>query len=63
MVLSKWGYKDFHPYIGGYADRCAPTQVDANDAAAAKEAGAARIPKSASPDELIATLRPLLRKE
>jgi hypothetical protein len=37
--------------------------VDAKDAAAAKEAGAAFIPKSTSPDELIATLPPLLRKE
>jgi DNA-binding NarL/FixJ family response regulator len=36
--------------------------VDANDAAAAKEAGAAFIHKGASPDELIATLTPLLRK-
>jgi two-component system, NarL family, nitrate/nitrite response regulator NarL len=37
--------------------------VDANDAAAAKEAGADFIHKGASPDELIATLTPLLRKE
>ena len=37
--------------------------VDADDAAAAKEAGADFIHKGASPDELIATLRPLLRKE
>ena len=37
--------------------------VDANDAVAAKEAGAAFIYKGASPDELIATLTPLLRKE
>ena len=37
--------------------------VDSNDAAAAKEAGAAFIHKGASPDELIATLRPLLRKD
>src|SRR5690349_7141865 len=37
--------------------------VDANDANAAKEAGAAFIHKGASPDELIATLTPLLRKE
>ena len=37
--------------------------VDANDAIAAKEAGAAFIYKGASPDELIATLTPLLRKE
>jgi DNA-binding NarL/FixJ family response regulator len=37
--------------------------VDANDATAAKEAGAAFIYKGASPDELIATLTPLLRKE
>jgi two-component system chemotaxis response regulator CheY len=36
--------------------------VDANDAAAAKGAGAAFIHKGASPDELIATLTPLLRK-
>jgi len=37
--------------------------VDANDASAAKEAGAAFIYKGASPDEVIATLTPLLRKE
>jgi DNA-binding response OmpR family regulator len=37
--------------------------VDANDAIAAREAGAAFIHKGASPDELIATLTPLLRKE
>ena len=37
--------------------------VDANDEAAAKEAGAGFIHKGASPDELIATLTPLLRKE
>ena len=37
--------------------------VDANDAAASKEAGAGFIHKGASPDELIATLAPLLRKE
>jgi DNA-binding NarL/FixJ family response regulator len=37
--------------------------VDADDASAAKEAGAAFIYKGASPDELIATLTPLLRKE
>ena len=37
--------------------------VDANDATAAKEAGADFIHKGASPDELIATLTPLLRKE
>ena len=37
--------------------------VDANDAGAAKEAGTAFIHKGASPDELIATLTPLLRKE
>jgi hypothetical protein len=37
--------------------------VDANDASAAKDAGAAFIHKGASPDELIATLAPLLRKE
>jgi len=37
--------------------------VDADDATAAKEAGAAFIYKGASPDELIATLTPLLRKE
>jgi DNA-binding response OmpR family regulator len=36
--------------------------VDAEDAAAAKEAGADFIYKGASPDELIATLTPLLRK-
>ena len=37
--------------------------VDAGDAVAAKEAGAGFIHKGASPDELIATLTPLLRKE
>lgn len=37
--------------------------VDANDAAAAREAGAAFVHKGASPVELIATLTPLLRKE
>jgi two-component system, NarL family, nitrate/nitrite response regulator NarL len=37
--------------------------VDAGDAAAAKEAGADFIHKGASPDELLATLMPLLRKE
>jgi two-component system nitrate/nitrite response regulator NarL len=37
--------------------------VDASDATAAKEAGADFIHKGASPDELIATLTPLLRKE
>ena len=37
--------------------------VDANDASAAKKAGAAFIYKGASPDDLIATLAPLLRKE
>jgi DNA-binding NarL/FixJ family response regulator len=36
--------------------------VDAGNAHAAKEAGAAFIHKGASPDELIATLMPLLRK-
>lgn len=36
--------------------------VDAEDATAAKEAGAGFIHKGASPDELIATLTPLLRK-
>ena len=36
--------------------------VDASDEAAAKEAGAGFIYKGASPDELIATLTPLLRK-
>jgi DNA-binding NarL/FixJ family response regulator len=36
--------------------------VDAEDAAAAKEAGADFIHKGASPDELIATLTPLLRR-
>ena len=35
--------------------------VDADDAAAAREAGADFIHKGASPDELIATLTPLLR--
>ena len=37
--------------------------VDANDASAAREAGAVFIYKGALPDELIATLTPLLRKE
>jgi DNA-binding NarL/FixJ family response regulator len=37
--------------------------VDANDETAAKEAGADFVHKGASPDELIATLTPLLRKE
>jgi len=37
--------------------------VDANDEVAAKEAGAAFIYKGASPDELIATLTPLLQKD
>jgi DNA-binding NarL/FixJ family response regulator len=37
--------------------------VDANDEAAAREAGADFIHKGASPDELIATLTGLLRKE
>ena len=37
--------------------------VDAEDAIAAKEAGAGFIHKGASPDELIATLTPLLRKD
>jgi DNA-binding NarL/FixJ family response regulator len=37
--------------------------VDANDAPAAQGVGAAFIHKGASPDELIATLTPLLRKE
>ena len=37
--------------------------VNAEDATAAKEAGAGFIHKGASPDELIATLTPLLRKE
>ncbi len=37
--------------------------VDAGDAVAAKEAGAGFIHKGASPDELTATLTPLLRKE
>ena len=37
--------------------------VDANDATAAEEAGAGFIHKGASPDQLIATLMPLLRKE
>lgn len=36
--------------------------VDSNDASAAKEAGANFIYKGASPDELIATLTPLLQK-
>ena len=37
--------------------------IDAEDANAAKEAGATFIHKGASPDELITTLTPLLRKE
>jgi DNA-binding NarL/FixJ family response regulator len=37
--------------------------VDANDATAAKEAGAMFIHKGASPDELIAMLTPLLQKK
>jgi two-component system, NarL family, nitrate/nitrite response regulator NarL len=37
--------------------------VDANDAAAAKDAGAGFIHKGASPDELIATLTPIFRKD
>jgi len=37
--------------------------VDANDEGAAKDAGAGFIHKGASPDDLIATLTPLLRKE
>jgi len=37
--------------------------VDAEDASAAKQAGADFVHKGASPDELIATLTPLLRKE
>jgi two-component system phosphate regulon response regulator PhoB len=37
--------------------------VDADDAVAAREAGAAFVHKGASPDELLATLTPLLRKE
>jgi DNA-binding response OmpR family regulator len=37
--------------------------VDANDETAAREAGADFIHKGASPDELIATLTALLRKE
>lgn len=37
--------------------------VDAGDEPAAREAGAEFIHKGASPDELIATLTPLLRKE
>lgn len=37
--------------------------VDVEDAAAAKEAGAGFIHKGASPDDLIATLAPLLRKD
>ena len=37
--------------------------VDADDAAAAREAGADFVHKGASPDELIATLTQLLRKE
>jgi len=37
--------------------------VDAEDASAATQAGADFIHKGASPDELIATLTPLLRKE
>jgi DNA-binding NarL/FixJ family response regulator len=37
--------------------------VDANDTAAAKEAGAMFIHKGAAPDELIAVLKPLLAKK
>ena len=37
--------------------------INAEDAAAAKDSGAAFIYKGASPDELIATLSPFLRKE
>ena len=37
--------------------------VDANDATEAQAAGAMFIHKGASPDELIATLMPLLRKD
>ena len=37
--------------------------VDAEDASAAREAGAGFIHKGAAPDELIATLTPLLRKK
>lgn len=37
--------------------------TDTEDAAAAKEAGATFVYKGASPDELITTLTPLLRKE
>ena len=37
--------------------------IESEDAAAAKEAGATFIHKGASPDELITTLTPLLRKE
>lgn len=37
--------------------------VDASDAVLAKDAGASFIHKGALPDELIATLTPLLRKE
>ena len=37
--------------------------LDAGDAVAARAAGAGFIHKGASPDELIATLTPLLRKE
>jgi hypothetical protein len=37
--------------------------VNAENASVAKEAGASFIYKGASPDELIATLTPLLRKE
>jgi two-component system, NarL family, invasion response regulator UvrY len=37
--------------------------VDVGDASAAREAGAGFVHKGASPDDLIATLTPLLRKE
>ena len=37
--------------------------VNANDAAAAKEAGAVFIHKGAAPDELISTLTPLLQRD
>jgi len=37
--------------------------VDANDESAAKDAGAGFVYKGAAPDDLIATLTPLLRKD
>ena len=70
LLLLDWRlYGSPAPETCGLLQRAYPSlkivllSVDANDAAAAKEAGAAFIHKGASPDELIATLTPLLRKE